>query len=321
MKTRRFPILPLVAFIALTAGSAHAETIVVENSGGFVVGGPVSNTRTQAFNAGADADYLIVSTGGDTRDILTVSYDGTPMTLIPATATGNRRLTGIWTLANPSASGDIVFTLSGDTGTGQDFALAAASISSSDGNPIAIGAADFATDGSSPPSLSLNVPEDDSFVFVGVAGNQGSASNVSSPLTQLSIGTISSMSADAGYQNGVAAGASPNYTFTSNSTNSFAISAASFHVVPDVTPDPKITSISIAGDSATVVMTGAAGTDYYCAGSPDLMDWTTEITPTDTPGSPFQTDAGGDLTFTVDISSLGSPYFLRVQDTDPDPST
>jgi hypothetical protein len=155
------------------------------------------------------------------------------MTLIPATISGNRRITGIWTLANPSATGNIVFTLSGATGTGQDFALAAASISSSDGNPIAIGAADFATNGSTEPTLSLTVPEADSFVFVGVAGNGGSVANVSSPLTQLSIGTIGSMSADAGYQNGVAAGASPNYTFTSNSGDSFAIAAASFHVIPE----------------------------------------------------------------------------------------
>jgi hypothetical protein len=58
-----------IAGLALGTNLAEAATISVENSGGFVVGGPVSNTRTQAFNAGADADYLIVSTGGDTRDI------------------------------------------------------------------------------------------------------------------------------------------------------------------------------------------------------------------------------------------------------------
>ena len=87
-------------------------------------------------------------------------------------------------------------------------------------------------------------------------------------------------------------------------------------------PEPSaalITSLSIAGNSATVVMKGAPGTDYYCAGSGDLTDWTTEVVPTDTPGSPFQTDASGDLTFTVDISSFGSSYFFRVQDTDPSP--
>ncbi len=85
------------------------------------------------------------------------------------------------------------------------------------------------------------------------------------------------------------------------------------------TPDPEITSFSVSGSSATVVMTGAPGTDYYCAGSPDLTDWTTEVVPTDTSGSPFQTDVNGDLTFTVDTSSLGSSYFFRIQDSDPSP--
>ena len=82
--------------------------------------------------------------------------------------------------------------------------------------------------------------------------------------------------------------------------------------------DPKITSITVSGTTATVVMTGTAGVDYYCAGSGDLTSWTTEVVPSDT-GSPFQTDPGGDLTFTVDVSSFGPSYFLRVQDTDPAP--
>ncbi len=99
------------------------------------------------------------------------------------------------------------------------------------------------------------------------------------------------------------------------------LSGVQYTVVPSGPPseEPKITSFSIAGTSATVVMMGAPGTDYYCAGSGDLTDWTTEVVPTDTPGSPFQTNASGDLTFTVDISSFGSSYFFRVQDTDPNP--
>jgi hypothetical protein len=222
----------LAAVISLTTViPAFGATIEVENSGGFVVGGPVSQTRTQAFNAGADADMLIVSTGGDTRTILTVSYDGTPMTLIDGTKNGSR-VSGIWALANPSASGDIVFTLSGTTGTPQDFALAAASISSSDGNPIAIGAADTA----SGRALSLNVPEDDSFVFVAVGTNDNGSSTASvPPLDQrMAIGTISSMTADAGWDNGVAAGTSPSYTFTTTGAGSSpVISAASFHVIPE----------------------------------------------------------------------------------------
>ncbi|MCH7229089.1 hypothetical protein, partial [Haloferula sp. A504] len=62
-----------------------------------------------------------------------------------------------------------------------------------------------------------------------------------------------------------------------------------------------------------------SGTDYYCAGSDDLTSWATEIVPTDTGGSPFQTNAAGDLTFSVDISGLGPIYFLRIQDVDPVP--
>ncbi|MCH7229051.1 hypothetical protein [Haloferula sp. A504] len=86
-----------------------------------------------------------------------------------------------------------------------------------------------------------------------------------------------------------------------------------------VPEDPKITSISLSGSIATVIMKGTPGVDYYCAGSDDLTTWATEIVPTDTGGSPFQTDGGGDLTFSVDISGLGSRYFLRVQDVDPVP--
>jgi len=215
-----------IAAFVFAATSADAATIAVENSDGFVVGGPESLSRTQAFAAGADADMLIVSAGGDTRTILTVSYDGVAMDLIPGTSNGTR-VSGIWYLTNPSASGNIVFTLSGTTGTPQDFALAAASISSSDGNPIAVGAADTA----SGTSLSLNVPEDDSFVFVAVAGNGGTVSTTTGVDQRMAIGTISSMSADAGWDNGVAAGTSPSYGFTTNSSSPV-ISAASFHVVP-----------------------------------------------------------------------------------------
>lgn len=84
-------------------------------------------------------------------------------------------------------------------------------------------------------------------------------------------------------------------------------------------PDPKITSFSVSGSTATVVMTGAPSTDYYCAGSAGLTGWTTEIVPASPPGSPFQTDANGDFTFTIDTSLLPSAYFFRVQDTDPSP--
>jgi hypothetical protein len=97
------------------------------------------------------------------------------------------------------------------------------------------------------------------------------------------------------------------------------LSDVQYSVTVPTSSDPRITSFSVSGSSATVVMTGEPGTDYYCAGSNDLTDWTTEIVPTDTPGSPFQTDANGDLAFTVDTSLLPPPYFLRVQDTDPSP--
>ncbi len=88
------------------------------------------------------------------------------------------------------------------------------------------------------------------------------------------------------------------------------------------TVDPatvSISSITVSGTTATIVMKGAPGTDYYCAGSGDLTDWSTEVVPTDTSGSPFQTDGSGDLTFSVDISGFGTRYFLRVQDSDPSP--
>jgi len=110
--------------------------------------------------------------------------------------------------------------------------LAAASISSSDGNPIALGAADTA----SGTSLSLNVPEDDSFVFVAVGTNDNGSSTASvPPLDQrMAIGPITRMTADAGWDTGVAAGTSPSYTFTTTGQGrSPVISAASFHVIPE----------------------------------------------------------------------------------------
>lgn len=88
------------------------------------------------------------------------------------------------------------------------------------------------------------------------------------------------------------------------------------------TVDPiavSISSITVSGTTATIVMKGAPGTDYYCTGSSQLTDWSTEVVPTDTGGSPFQTDGSGDLTFSVDISGFGPGYFLRVQDFDPAP--
>jgi hypothetical protein len=107
-----------------------------------------------------------------------------------------------------------------------------------------------------------------------------------------------------------------NYTLDRGVLDNFVVSTAG----SGPAPDPEITSIAVSGNTATVVMTGAPGTDYYCAGSADLTGWTTEIVPTSPPGgSPFQTDVNGDLTFTIDASLLPSSYFLRVQDTDPSP--
>ena len=80
-------------------------------------------------------------------------------------------------------------------------------------------------------------------------------------------------------------------------------------------PDPKITSISVSGNTATLKMEGTDGTDYWCASSTDLTGFTTEESTS--LGSPFQTSSGV-ATFTVDVTG-DSELFLRVQDADPVP--
>jgi hypothetical protein len=73
--------------------------------------------------------------------------------------------------------------------------------------------------------------------------------------------------------------------------------------------DPEITSITVAGGIATIIMTGTDGTDYSCKSSTTLADGfpTTETT---TPASPITT-TGGTATFTVDASEAKKFYVVE----------
>lgn len=247
LMTSKIPILlkRTVFFgLALSAISAKAATISVVASGAFVnttTSGASNEIYTQAFNAGADAEMLVVSTHSDTYVLSSITYGGVAMTLVPGTATGDNRVRGIFTLANPSATGNLVATfntpLNGNVGL--SIGLAAISLNSSDGEAITVGATGFAKGfNDSKPTLTLNVPEADSFVYIAVGSNGGNTfTNVSSPLTEIgNMGVITSMGAAAGYQNGVAAGNTSAYAYTSQNTqatNSATITGASFHVIPE----------------------------------------------------------------------------------------
>ncbi len=191
---------------------------------------------------------LVVSSHADTYTLVSLTYGGQAMTLVPGTATGDNRVHGIYYLVNPNATGNLVatYTIPGTAAANLSVGFAAASLSSSDGNAIAIGDSDSGVGTVvAEPSLTLTIPEDDSFVFVAVGsnGNNDAILTATHLPTQMNIGTISSMGADARYANGVDSGTSPTYTFTSSnttSTNSAVIAGASFHVVvPEVVvPEP-----------------------------------------------------------------------------------
>jgi len=226
-----------IAGLLLTAGASQAATIAVLASGGRTSVGTEATTFATT-NAGAGAEMLVVSAHYEIGGTLnSVFYGSQEMTFLSSTGSGNSRALGIYTLANPAATGSI--TLNFSSATSGTKGIAFASLSSSDGAAIAVGASGFANGTTlAEPTLSLNIPKNDSFVFIG-AGVNGvpdaviSATNLP---TRMDIGTISSMGADARYANGVASGTSPTYTFTStdNDVNNVAsIIGASFHVVPE----------------------------------------------------------------------------------------
>lgn len=86
-------------------------------------------------------------------------------------------------------------------------------------------------------------------------------------------------------------------------------------VDPEDPEEFRITSISLNGEVLTIEMAGTDGTDYWCASSTDLQDFTTREETS--MGSSFQT-TGGTASFTINTG--GRPFlFVRIQDFDPDP--
>ncbi len=69
---------------------------------------------------------------------------------------------------------------------------------------------------------------------------------------------------------------------------------------------PQITSITVAGGSATITMTGAPNTTYVCRSSDDLV---TAFAPIATVPATVTTDGDGDATFTVD-ASVATRFYL-----------
>ena len=231
-KTSTIPTLAALAALALGITSSHGA-ITLLNSGSFN-----TNTEAASFTQSFDASNsgagtpakLILSTHYEAAaTISSITYNSVALQLIPGSATGNIRAGGIWYLDNPFSGGaaNIVVTMSTPS-TNMGFAYA--SIAADD--TIVVGDVQTATSGATPPTVTLTVPVDESFVFAAFGGNQGNTSTASSPLTPITIGALSSMSADAGYENDVSSG-SHGYTYISNSENGFAAVAASFHVVPE----------------------------------------------------------------------------------------
>jgi hypothetical protein len=86
---------------------------------------------------------------------------------------------------------------------------------------------------------------------------------------------------------------------------------------PEPAAELKITSIALSGSTLTIEMEGLDGTDYWCASSTDLKNWTTaEETSL---GSPFRT-SGGTASFTIDTANRPS-LFVRIQNFEPEPAT
>jgi hypothetical protein len=212
-------------------------TISVVNSESGVIDVGATATKTISFNAGT-ADMLALSTHFESSaGISSITYAGEALTQIPETNGGGTRNSGVWTLGNPATTGDIVVTVSGGGGLANAMGYAVVSLASDNGAPIVVGDAGITaggTDNSNPPSVTLDIPVDDSFVFASFGGNAGNTSTATTGAgaldQRLAIGTINSMSADAGYDNFVAAGTSYAYTFSTNSSEALSAAAASFHV-------------------------------------------------------------------------------------------
>lgn len=226
-----------IAGLLLIAGASQAATISVLASGGRTSVGTDATVFTTT-NAGAGAEMLVVSAHYEIGGTLNSVFYGTQqMTLIATTASGNSRAQGIYTLVNPAATGNITLNFSSVTSGTKGIAFA--SLSSSDGEAIAVGASGFANGTTLvEPTLSLGIPENDSFVFIAAGSNDPADAVISSTHlpTQMDIGTIPSMGADARFANGVASGTSPTYMFTSSNNdagNVASIIGASFHVVPE----------------------------------------------------------------------------------------
>lgn len=246
MKKKMKTLATLMIIVGLTTTiPAFGATITVLNSSPYAIATPGvttvgdPTTVTQAFSAGTGAEMLVVSTHADTYALTSLTYGGQSLTLAPASATSTNRASGIWYLANPIASGDLVatFTTAGSSGLTVGFGVA--SLNSSNGNAIALGTAGVATgDAATEPTLTLNVPQADSFVFLAVGANGANTSTnfTTAGVTELDIPVITSMGAAAGFDLDVAAGNTPAYAWTtSNNTasNSAVITGASFYVIPE----------------------------------------------------------------------------------------
>jgi hypothetical protein len=227
MKTRTLGLGVTAVVLALTVGSAQAATIDLLDSDSYKQTS-AQVTHTIPVSASGTIKKLILSTHKESgATLLSVKYNDVSMTMIPGTQTGDTRVRGIWELDNPAlTSGNIVVTFDG----GSQLGLAFAALGSSDGNDVAVGSVN-ATAGT---SIELDVPNDDSFVFVAGGGNGGSRNMaVQAPLTRLTIDRMNSMAADAGYQENVDSSGSP-YTYSINTTASTPkMTAASFYVVPE----------------------------------------------------------------------------------------
>jgi len=237
--------LALAAIVAMAA-TTDAATISVVNADPFKVATPAGNptTGTVAFDIGTTSDMLIVSTHADTYTLTSLTYGGETLSLVPGTGTGNNRVSGIYILdlqtTTLSGINNLIATYSVAGDEGKDVGFGVAAIASSDGNAIVVGDAGFATGfADDEPTLTLDVPEDDSFVFLAVGANgknDGGTDMTTAGVTELDIPEITSMGAAAGYDLDVDAGNTPAYAWTTSntgSTNAAAITGASFHVIPE----------------------------------------------------------------------------------------
>ena len=230
----RLWILAAAAAMFAAATTASAAIIDVEATGSKIITGG-AKTSTLSFNAGADADMLIVQlsseAGGATSSDISITYNG--VELKEAVSVGGRAR-GIWYLDSPFSGGAADLTVDMTSfSVVNGIAFGAVSVSSDlPGIRLHATATD---DGITRNAVTITTTVDDSFIVTGYASNTPNDTiTLPGDHTELYNSTnIGSAHGAAGYvTNNVAAG-SHTYTYVDSDPQGNNTLAAAFVAVPE----------------------------------------------------------------------------------------